>query len=406
MNRYIINDINVSVFENDVLFHNVEYQLKFYFSQIKNIEINDGKVVIEFEDTINYNEVTKVAKSIVDKFSRLSNINIDKVLYSDKENINRLNELDETIENVKEKFNKISAIFLKKVTTNSHTAKIIPSKLLPPGLNYYNANDAFLIKCIDEFLKECFETIFKAENILIPSMIKKEIVAKAGYFDTGCQHLSFISPLVKEENGLMEFQKKYKQCILDTTIFNYTEKPKYILNPAICLHFYPLFKEMDLDNDIIVTSSGSCFRDESGNLNNIERLYEFKMREIVICTKEENIKSFQKRLLALMVLIGNFFCVDFKLKTSNDMFFLDNADKQLFSQLVTDDKIELECFCKSINKYISVGSVNKHHLHFSKPFNLINSNSEFLNTMCLGFGINRLLAILKSSELLNSKKEE
>ncbi|MBE2280959.1 MAG: hypothetical protein IAE91_11250, partial [Ignavibacteriaceae bacterium] len=257
----------------------------------------------------------------------------------------------------------------------------------------YTGRTAAIFDILDGLFREFFLIKYKARDIKTPSIISSNVIKKAGYFETGCQHISFVAPISNDPYILEEFSKISDYSSVN--LFKYLKTPKDVLNPAMCLHCYPLFENHTLDEPIkVMTLMGSCFRDESGNLNNSERLNEFKMREVVYFGEEQLLKIIHNELIDFLINFGKFFELNFKLEVSNDIFFNDNAEKQLFSQLITNNKIEFQVYIKDLNKYIACASINKHGSHFSEAFNIKGSTGDFASTMCIGFGLDRLYLAL------------
>lgn len=378
----------------------LKYQLKFYFTQISSVKFNENNITIQATEYLNKEEVESTLDGIMNKLSNTALIGKQNTLFDSREN----GSLDKFHVSIEKKHRdtfvrSVKRTLEKNFENNLCSFKKTFEKYSYPvsiGINAYNNNYIKLYTFLDELIKAYFEEIYGAEEINVPSMILTETIDKSGYFETGCQHISFVAPITNNPSKFDEFQKKYSELYKEKQVYNYVKKPKYILNPALCLHCYPLLKGYKFDNksDVILTVKGSCFRDESGNLNNQERLHEFSMREIVFFTNDYKIKKYQKESINFFYLLGRLIGLDFKLEIANDIFFSDNAEKQLFSQLISDDKIELCIYCNNVSEYISVASINKHHNHFSKPFELKDENEKLINTMCIGFGLDRLVLAL------------
>lgn len=414
MERLTINrDIN-----NKNLKKILEYQLRFYYANISKIVFEENCILIESEKAIDNNEIKEVIQDIVNKFSKTSVIEGQKRIF-DSSIDNSSKEIQGEIDSRnREAFVKIAKFVIEKyLALDKDKEKIFKEKKykVSRGLNAYNSDFIGLNSFFDETIRLYFTEIYGAEDIIVPSMIPSEYIDKSGYFETGCQHISFVAPITNNPTRFKEFQKNYFDVYREKRAYDYVKNPKYILNPALCLHCYPLLSRYVFNDktDVVVTVSGLCFRDESGNLNNQERLHEFKMREVVFFSCDKKIKQYQKELIDFLYMLGKMIGQEYKIETANDMFFSDNAEKHLFSQLISDDKVELRIKYNKKNEFISVASVNKHHNHFSKPFNLKNSKGDFINTMCIGFGMDRLtlvvmdafekqgLKILKNSLLAN-----
>ena len=272
-----------------------------------------------------------------------------------------------------------------------------------PGINVYGHETAALLAALDRFATRCVARAYDAEELLIPSIIPSWIVDRSGYFETGCQHLSFVAPVSNDPDLFEEFLPFWRTTAAgtgprqtDRRVLDYVKAPQDLLNPAACLHCYQLLEDQTFGDQeaLVMTVGGSVFRDESGNLNNEERLYEFRLREGVVVGGAEPVARIHGELLDLLALTGLLLGLDFSLETASDMFFNEGAGEQLFSQLVSDSKIELAARSRSLNRKVASASLNKHGTHFSGAFRIRDERGLPASTMCVGFGLDRLVFLL------------
>lgn len=377
----------------------IEYQIRFYFPNVSSITWINKKLIIESAEELEEENVKMHINSILSKYPYKKKKFNKKIFFNSNDNKfidtneNMLLILNRFINTMKSKVDNLDKLLIKDCDLFEGNEKIKLSK----GLNIYTRRLPALMEFIDDIFKDLFKNLFGAVEIIAPSIISTDIIDKCGYFVTGCQHISFVSPITNHPDRFKEFlpawEKNKKDKEKSFSIHHYCKEPTYILNPALCLHCYPIFqnKKISKDNLIAVTIKGNCFRDEFGNLNNEERLYEFIMRECVFFGGNKIILKTHKLLLELLKLLGYVFGINFKLETSNDIFFDENAQNLLFAQLVSDNKVEMTTYVKSLNKEISIASINKHENHFSKAFNIRDEEDGILSTMCIGIGYNRFI---------------
>ncbi|MGW7824496.1 hypothetical protein ACWGLF_41955 [Streptomyces puniciscabiei] len=266
------------------------------------------------------------------------------------------------------------------------------------GVNVYGHETAALLGALDRFGTHCVVQAYDAEELLIPSLIPSEIVDRAGYFETGCQHLSFVAPVSSDPDLFEEFLPFWRSAGRvsgpdgERRVLDYLKTPRDLLNPAACLHCYRLLEDQTFGEReaLVMSVGGSVFRDESGNLNNEERLYEFRLREGVVVGGAEPVARIHGELLDLLALTGLLLGLDFTLETATDMFFNDGAGAQLFAQLVSDSKIELAARSRTRDRTVAAASLNQHGSHFSDAFRIRDERGLAAATMCVGFGIDRL----------------
>lgn len=365
-------------------------RLRFHFPQIEHLDITATEVRLHSEEALSAAKVTSVVERVVASYTALSERLSSRVLYDPTAGTDApaLSAEDATAL-------RAAAVRLVADLDEVRTPSVKDLGEVQPrerGLNVYAGAGAYRLRAIDDFLRRFFEYAHGATEIRVPSMLPATVVDRAGYFDTGCQHLSFVAPVTTDMEDFEGFLPYWRADNDRDRLHEFLRTPADILNPALCLHAYPLVEHRPVDN-LVLTLSGSCFRDESGNLNNRERLREFTMREGVFFGRQADLAAVHQRLIAVMAAVADLFGFKYQLATATDIFFNDNAQEQLFSQLITDSKIEMLVQVDDGDP-IAVASVNKHGQHFTKPFGLSNSDGETPSTMCLAFGLDRVLLAL------------
>ncbi|MEU0602886.1 aminoacyl--tRNA ligase-related protein [Streptomyces sp. NPDC006393] len=273
------------------------------------------------------------------------------------------------------------------------------------GLNRYGHDQASVHRALDQFLRRYFQHAYGAQELRAPSMIPTAVVERAGYIETARQHLSFVSPLDPAPGPFEAFLPYWREAApqgtaRDSGIHAYLGVPEDVLNPALCLHCYPLLEStvVTADAPAVLTLSGSCFRDESGNLNHAERLREFSMREAVVVGTPECLDRIHGELADFMVETAELLGLDFRLESATDIFFNDGAPRLLFSQLLSDNKLELAVRHPGTGQDVATASLNKHQTHFTGPFGMTTQDGRPAVSLCVGFGIDRLaLALVRNA---------
>jgi hypothetical protein len=271
------------------------------------------------------------------------------------------------------------------------------------GLNMYGWSAGALMQSLDRFLARCLIHGMDATPLSVPSLVPSRVVHKAGYFETSPQHLSFIAPVTNDADRFDELMGRLSErpdetlrLISSPEVLHYTRDPQYLLNPAVCLHCYEAMEGAVISDpsSVVFTAVGSVFREESGNLNNEERLYEFSMREAVLLGSPEGVEENCAPLFDLLVMVGVMTGLEFEVRTASDMFYRDGARARLMSQLLSDSKVELLVTDPGTGRRIACASLNRHGSHLSIPFNIRVQGGKPAVTACLGFGINRLAHVL------------
>ncbi|ANP50337.1 hypothetical protein J2Z21_000912 [Streptomyces griseochromogenes] len=381
-------------------------QLRFHFPDITAVEFHDGEMVVLSDEPVPREKLDRAVVRILERFRAVPRGLRTKTLLDTDDPASVEDWLVRPARFAPDVIGDAAhtlAAELRRVAARTGR-RAVPGRSVPEraGINVYGHETAALLAALDRFGARCVVQAYDAEELLIPSLIPSSIVDRAGYFETGCQHLSFVAPVSSDPDRFEEFLPFWRSAARgdgpdgDRRVLDYLKTPRDLLNPAACLHCYRLLEGQTFgEQEVLVMSvGGSVFRDESGNLNNEERLYEFRLREGVVVGGTEPVAHMHAELLDLLALTGLLLGLDFTLETATDMFFNDGAGEQLFSQLVSDSKIELAARSHSLGRKVAVASLNKHGSHFSDAFRIRDERDLAASTMCVGFGVDRLAFLL------------
>lgn len=373
--------INISIEVNKMMYSTLEYQLRFFLTDLKQISLENNNLELTFENSSTTTEkyVRDLVSKLIKKYSDVPLVNTKNVRYDfsvlgEKEALIR-----EYINDFNKELDKLSETKISEYRT---------------GLNLYKDEIVNLFIQLDLLLIKLFKSLYNSKVIRPNSLLSIEDAYKAGYYSNGCQHLSFVSNFSHKfeefENSIIDINSFSKNVNKD----QYSDS-KYILNPALCVHCYPLLEKMgmSISSPVFYTVLGKCFREESGNLNNNERLYEFQMAELVCIGDNQRINQLREEWFAILGIFGEELGLNFKLETANDIFFDEFSTEKVFSQRIQDSKVEMNVYIPKLKQYISIGSVNFHKNHFTKEYDITHENSN-LESMCLGIGYDRLLLSL------------
>jgi len=369
-------------------------RLHFHFPEIERVDFDDAAVVIYAGGELPTDKLASVVRSVNAHYTAISDRLHTTVVYDPASN-------DDAPELVAADADAILTAANRLVADIEATEQSPYDEVFLPqlGVKLYAGRPAATVRAIDDFLRSVFEQAHGATEVRVPSMLPAEVVDRAGYFDTGCQHLSFVAPMTTDLETFEDFLPYWRSGDGHDGLHRFLRTPTNILNPALCLHAYPMMVGRPADSAVL-TMSGSCFRDESGNLNNRERLREFTMREAVFFGDQTSLAATHQRLVATMAAIAELFGFKYQLSTATDIFFNDNAQAQLFSQLVSDGKIELLVQVDDGDP-VAVGSINKHGQHFTKPFEITSGDGTTPSTICMAFGLDRMLLALRDTPRLS-----
>ncbi|OLZ72900.1 hypothetical protein AV521_08055 [Streptomyces sp. IMTB 2501] len=396
-----MNQLTIAVNTAPSVRDNLTTQLRFHFPEITALEFADGEVTIHAGQQLATAAVERTVRRILDRFNSVPPAIRSKVL------------LDSRVADSVQAWGSRRHAFPVAVLADAARAfskelrravpplrrRVLPdrSAALRAGINVYGHETAALLAALDRLTASCIRGVYEAEVIHVPSLIPSSLVERAGYVDTGCQHLSFIAPLSTDPDVFDAFVPFWKSDGRDDRrVLDYVRTPRDVLSPAVCLPSYPLLegKTVASDEALVLSFGGSVFRDESGNLNNRERLLEFHIQETVVIGGAEPLARIHGELADLMVCVASVLGLDFSLQTAADIFFGDAAGSLLFTQLASTNKIELAVRSASVGHPVATASLNKHGSHFAKAFDITDERGLPTSTMCLGFGLDRLAYLL------------
>lgn len=209
----------------------------------------------------------------------------------------------------------------------------------------------------------------------IPSLIKRDILTKIGYFDSFPHQIIGIKPLTE--------QNKYDNMLL---------------TPSACLHFYPMFGEQQIDNGIFTTRA-RVYRNENKETDGQTRLIDFTVREIVVVGTIDDVMSKLNNIGNLIVEYGNSIGLNIKLEAASDPFY-PNRENTIKKKLQLVNKQKMEMIINLNGEKLSIGSINYHGFHFSKAFQFDRNNT--IVTGCIGVGLERWISSLTN----NNKVQE
>lgn len=162
------------------------------------------------------------------------------------------------------------------------------------------------------------------------------------------------------------------------------------LQTAPCFKIYFELEGKQVDQNMIYTVIGPCYRNEPGRAYLFETLTCFRMREFVFVGTEEHVLRGKEKSLELSLrwleqlgLAGGTYLAD-------DPFFISAASRKNF--VIPDQiKFEVRCPIPGRGKDISIGSFDVHGNFFSQNFSIVSGLGEQVWTGCMGYGIERCL---------------
>ena len=270
--------------------------------------------------------------------------------------------------------------------------KLIESQsviLVSPGVYAYSdlvwKICEYFLKKVKDFLQTEFTDY---REIQFPILFPIDKFNQGGYFEKFPHHIMFQAVLKNDINTIKEFSKSG----VNENFLSNIEPPKSVLINASCVPVYPMLANSKYENQKaakVFFVTGKCFRNEGANVEELSRLNEFTVSEIVFFGTDELIRDGIDKAKKLWEFWVNIFNLNCKIETANDSFFAGNYKKLKFFQLIGNAKKEFKCLLPHSNKYIATSSANYHRTQFTKRYN-IKSDKGYCHSGCIGFGIERL----------------
>jgi hypothetical protein len=233
---------------------------------------------------------------------------------------------------------------------------------------------------------------FGAQPYRFPTLIPARYLARVGYFSAFPHSLSFATHLRPDLDTIDHFADNTtcEEDGLNTPIGSFA-RIDTLLSPAVCYHLYFALADRPLtDGQVVATAVGNCFRYESRNLESLERLWNFTMREVIfVGPKEfvlENREVARQRMAQVFEGIG----LAYRVENANDPFFIGEFRKQAAFQSAFQLKYEIRARLPFKNSTLAVGSYNYHQDFFGRSLNINLPDGLPAHTGCVAFGLERM----------------
>lgn len=233
---------------------------------------------------------------------------------------------------------------------------------------------------------------FNAKPYRFPTLISAEMLDRVGYFSAFPHSLSFVTHLREDLDVIDDFAQstKYVSNGLNASSESFA-KIQALLSPAVCYHLYFSLADKKLPGGrLAATGVGNCFRYEAINLNSLERLWNFTMREIIFVGPKdyvlENRELGRKRMQEFFETIG----FVYRVESANDPFFIGEFRKQAAFQSAFQLKFEIRASLPFKKNTLAVGSYNYHQDFFGRNLNITLEDGSPVHTSCVAFGLERI----------------
>ncbi len=242
----------------------------------------------------------------------------------------------------------------------------------------------------DYFLELAAE--FGAKPQRFPTLISAEMLGRVNYFRAFPHSLTFATHLREDLHIISDFAENavYEPSGLSTSLESFS-KIEALLSPAVCYHLYFGLADKPLpDGQLAATAVGHCFRYESSNLNSLERLWDFTMREVIFVGPADyvldNREAARKKVTPWLQELGMAYMVE----SANDPFFVGEFRKQAAFQNAFQLKYEIRARLPFKGSTLAVGSYNYHQDFFGRHLKITLPDGKPAHTGCVAFGLERM----------------
>jgi seryl-tRNA synthetase len=250
-----------------------------------------------------------------------------------------------------------------------------------------------LARLINEKAGQLYASAFGAKDGHFPAMIDADTLHKCGYFDSHPNAVTFVGNMVEDMDAIEAFRVA-NSCSEGAHMppHDHIHVDGMCLNPAACFPCYPTLTGKNIGSGECYTWMGRVFRYESRNINGLDRLYEFNVRELVFVGDEDYVRGCRTKALPIIEELASYFDIDCFVQTATDPFFATVSAAKKFWQAAQEVKNEIKIPALSndgTQKLLACGSINLHGNFFGTRFNIKCPNGEPAQTGCVGLGIER-----------------
>ena len=250
-----------------------------------------------------------------------------------------------------------------------------------------------LARLIDRTAGDLYARTYKAQDRHFPAMIDAETLKACGYFDSHPNAVTFLGNVIEDFDAIEAFRKA-NSCSAGALLpaRDHVHIDGMCLNPAACFPCYPALSGHVMRDGECHTWLGRVFRYESRNINGLDRLYEFNVRELVFAGNEAYVRECRAKSLPIVEELAGIFDLDCRVQTATDPFFATVAAAKKFWQAAQEVKNEIKIpilDSAGNTKLLACGSINLHGTFFGTRFNIQADAGEVAQTGCVGLGIER-----------------
>jgi seryl-tRNA synthetase len=253
-------------------------------------------------------------------------------------------------------------------------------RLVRRGYSGLFAGDAHALARLDDLARGCIPAV-PTEEWHVSSLIDEEDLVKCGYITAFPSQLTVAATVAPAA-----FETVVRARAV--TVGDLAHQRKH-LTPAACLNLYPMLGQQRRADDRAVTTLTSVFRHEEGGFQDLTRMWEFKVREIVFAGTQDFVRDMLDRTLVNALDLARRLELAPRVAGASDHFYPSRANA-VRQKMQVQSAFKRELLVPVEGADLAVASFNYHATHFSGPFEFDDGNR--IVTGCVGFGLARWLA--------------
>ncbi len=242
-------------------------------------------------------------------------------------------------------------------------------------------------------LERLFRTYARSlgsEEYWFPGLLDYGAAQRADYLVNHPQNANFVCHLHDDLDTFRDYRNNLRSSDRGFDA-GQIEPPDLILAPAVCYHFWHRLAGVTLDAGQLLTGTalGSCNRFEGRLTRGLERLREFKMREIFAIGPPAEVLAFRDRLLRDLIDFLKTYAIAGRVETAVDPFFVDDYSAKRLFQVGLALKQEARAWLPYAESHLAIASLNHHQDFFSRVFDIRAADAKPIHSCCVGFGLDR-----------------
>jgi seryl-tRNA synthetase len=260
------------------------------------------------------------------------------------------------------------------------------------------AGGAYALKrFLDDAVRDLARAQFGAREEDHPALLEPDVLVRCGYFTSFPHSVCLVSHLTEDFDAIEAFRAANTDtgelCVPDASAMNQSDAA---LRPAVCLPVYRALQGTEVpEGGLAITTAGKCFRYESRNLQGMQRLWDFSMREIVFIGDADFVEEQRARVVGAATALMEAWDLSYRLVSATDPFFATvRGSKALFQRTRALKHEMMIDVGAGGGGEIAAGSINVAGELFGNAFDIRAAGGKTATTACVGFGLERLVLAL------------